>query len=187
MLITKQTMVNIIKRQQPPEQAAPVAANAPSRATQLAAALGACIAGLVLSGCAVPVTRTTHVYEAPGYPAPAPVAAKRYGTVERIDVIETHQGDSGGGAVLGGLLGGVVGNQIGHGAGRAAATALGVFGGAVAGDHIERNEAAANSGTVYRVFVEFDDGSRRNFDYRALNGLRTGDRVRLQHGVLDRA
>lgn len=186
MLLTQQTMVNIINKQ-PPEQAAPVTAKAPSRATPLAAAFGACMAGLVLSGCAVPVTRTTHVYEAPGYPAPAPVAARRYGSVERIDVIETHQADSGGGAVLGGLLGGVVGNQIGHGAGRAAATALGVFGGAVAGDHIERNEAAANSGTVYRVFVEFDDGSRRHFDYRALNGLHTGDRVRLQHGVLDRA
>lgn len=151
------------------------------------AAVGSAVAGLLLAGCAAPVTRTTHVYEAPGYPPPPPVAATRYGTVERIDVIETRQGDSGGGAVLGALVGGVVGNQIGHGAGRAAATALGVFGGAVAGDHIERNEAAVNSGTVYRVYVDFDDGSRRQFDYRGLNGLRTGDRVRLHHGVLDRA
>jgi len=44
---------------------------------------------------------------------------------------------SGGGALLGALIGGVAGNAIGHGGGRAAATALGVFGGAIAGDRIE--------------------------------------------------
>ncbi len=44
---------------------------------------------------------------------------------------------SGGGALLGALIGGVAGNAIGNGGGRAAATALGVFGGAIAGDRIE--------------------------------------------------
>jgi uncharacterized protein YcfJ len=44
---------------------------------------------------------------------------------------------SGGGALLGALVGGLAGNSIGGGSGRAAATALGVFGGAIAGDHIE--------------------------------------------------
>jgi uncharacterized protein YcfJ len=44
---------------------------------------------------------------------------------------------SGGGALLGALVGGVAGNAIGSGGGRAAATALGVFGGAIAGDRIE--------------------------------------------------
>ena len=44
---------------------------------------------------------------------------------------------SGGGALLGALIGGVAGNSIGNGGGRAAATALGVFGGALAGDRIE--------------------------------------------------
>jgi outer membrane lipoprotein SlyB len=151
------------------------------------AALGSAIASLLLSGCAEPVTRTTHVYEAPGYPSRSPVMSTRFGTVERIDVIETEHGDSGGGAMLGALVGGVVGNQVGHGVGRAAATALGAFGGAVVGDHVERNDAAARSGTVYRVFVQFDDGGHRSFDYRSLNGLHTGERVRLQYGMLDRA
>jgi len=85
------------------------------------------------------------------------------------------------------VIGGVVGNTIGHGMGRAAATGLGIFGGAVIGDNIERNNAQAASSVVYRVFVHFDDGSQRSFDYRGLNGLHNGERVRLDHGVLDRA
>lgn len=144
----------------------------------------------LLSACAVPVTRTTRVIDGPGYApvaaAPAPVYVQ-YGTVTRIEEMDTRVGDSGGGAVLGALIGGVVGNQIGHGGGRAAATALGVFGGAVAGDSVERNNAAAASGTAYRVFVHFDDGSTRRFDYRALGGLHSGERVRLENGVLMRA
>lgn len=145
---------------------------------------------LMLSACAVPVMRTTRVIDGPGHApvaaAPAPVYVQ-YGTVGRIEEIDTHVGDSGGGAALGALIGGVVGNQIGHGGGRAAATALGVFGGAVAGDNVERANAAAASNTVYRVFVRFDDGSTRHFDYRALGGLHSGERVRLENGVLMRA
>lgn len=151
-------------------------------------ALGsAVIAATLLSACAVPVMRTSRVIDAPGYPPVASATYLQYGTVSRIEEISTHVGDSGGGAVLGAVIGGVVGNTIGHGMGRAAATGLGIFGGAVVGDNIERNNAAAASSVVYRVHVRFDDGSQRSFDYRGLNGLRTGERVRLDHGILDRA
>jgi outer membrane lipoprotein SlyB len=152
------------------------------RATTLA--LTTTAAALMLAACAGPVTRTTRIYEAPGV-AVAP--AVHYGTVQRIEVIETTQQAGGGGAVLGALVGGVFGNQVGHGSGRAAATALGAFGGAVLGDKAEHDQAAANSGTVYRVTVQFDDGRTRRFDYGALNGLQAGERVRLQGGQLDRA
>ena len=152
------------------------------RATALA--LTAATAALVLAACAGPVTRTTHIYEAPGVAVAPPV---RYGTVQRIEVIETTQQAGGGGAALGALVGGVFGNQVGHGSGRAAATVLGAFGGAVLGDKAERDQTTANSGTVYRVTVQFDDGHSRRFDYSALNGLHAGDRVRLQGGTLDRA
>lgn len=145
-----------------------------------------------LSACAVPVRHTVRTVE----PPPAPVAAAplpppppreiRYGTVTRIEAIDTQVGVSGGGAVAGAVVGGVVGNQIGGGAGRAAATMLGIFGGAVAGDAIERANAANASRTVYRVYVRFDDGGRRHFDYSGLDGLRTGERVRLEGGVLQR-
>lgn len=44
---------------------------------------------------------------------------------------------TGAGAVLGAIAGGAAGNAIGKGSGRAAATAIGVIGGAVLGNHIE--------------------------------------------------
>ena len=49
----------------------------------------------------------------------------------------TEAPKSGGGALLGAIAGGVIGNSIGNGGGRAAATALGLFGGAIAGNNIE--------------------------------------------------
>ena len=44
---------------------------------------------------------------------------------------------SGAGAVVGAIAGGAAGNAIGKGSGRAAATAIGLIGGAVLGNHIE--------------------------------------------------
>jgi outer membrane lipoprotein SlyB len=152
----------------------------PWRAVLVGAALAA-----GLAGCAVPVTRTTRVYEA----APPPVAmapAVRYGTVGRIEEVQTAAQPSGGGSVLGAVIGGVVGNQFGHGGGRAAATALGVFGGAVVGNSVERAQAAAASSRYFRVFVHFDDGGRAEYDYADLAGLHSGERVRLSGGVLER-
>lgn len=148
----------------------------------------AAAAALLLTACAAPVSRTTRVIEAaPGKVPVASAAAARYGTVLSIDEIDTRVHDSGGAAALGAVIGGVVGNTIGRGSGRAAATALGIFGGAVAGDGLERRDAAAGSGVIYRVHVRFDDGSTRSFDCCGLDGLHSGERVRLQHGRLERA
>jgi outer membrane lipoprotein SlyB len=154
----------------------------PARALRAAVTVTALASALALTACAVPVTRTTRVYDAP--PVYAAVPAVEYGTVRRIEVIDTTVQPTGGGVALGALIGGVVGNQFGHGSGRAAATALGVFGGAVIGNNAEQQQAAAASSRVYHVVVGFDDGRTRSFDYRALDGLRTGERVRLEGGVL---
>lgn len=148
-----------------------------------AAAISLVAAGLMVA-CAVPVSRVTRIYDEPGYQRP--LARVDYGTVQRIEVEDTTVGVSGGGSVVGAILGGAVGNQVGGGFGRAAATALGVFGGAVIGNRVEQDQAAAQSRTLYRVLVRFDDGHLQRFSYRALNGLHTGERVRLQDGVLDR-
>jgi len=134
-----------------------------------------------LIGCAVPVTRTTEIYDAP---APLAYNSVEFGTVRRIDVVDTTEEPTGGGAVLGGLVGGVLGNQIGNGAGRGAATVLGAFGGALLGNNIEQKEAAANSRHYYRVAVQLDSGVMQTFQYYELNGLHVGARVRLDHGVL---
>jgi outer membrane lipoprotein SlyB len=134
-----------------------------------------------LIGCAVPVTRTTEIYDAP---EPRTYNSVEFGTVSRIEVVDTTQEPTGGGAVLGGLVGGVLGNQIGEGGGRAAATVLGAFGGALLGNNIEQGEAAANSRHYYRIAVQLDSGLLRTFQYYELNGLHVGARVKLDHGVL---
>ena len=112
----------------------------------------------------------------------------RQGRITRIDSVSL-EGDHqlGLGAIIGGIAGGVLGNQIGGGSGRGALTILGAFGGALVGNHIETNEAAANSRRYYHVVVEFAGGVTRSFDYSELNGLRVGMRVKLDRGVLDRA
>ena len=160
----------------------------PATATSGPRSFGATAAALALAAgsltaCTVPETQVTHVYDAPGG---VEYSAAEYGTVRRIDVVETSEQPTGGGAVLGGLVGGVLGNQIGQGAGRGAATVLGVFGGALLGNNIEHKEAAAASRRYYHVVVEFDHGSERSFDYYELDGLRVGERVKLDHGVLGR-
>jgi outer membrane lipoprotein SlyB len=156
-----------------------------ARRSSRAAAAGALLLCGLLAACAVPVERTTRVYEAPGYRHAyvQPVYA-RYGTVQRVEVVDTRAGETGGGTALGAVIGGVLGNQFGHGAGRAATTALGVFGGAVAGNQIERNQAAAASGRVVHVHVQFDDGGRQVFDYADVNGLQAGERVKFENGSL---
>ncbi len=61
---------------------------------------------------------------------------------------------TGGGAVLGALAGGAAGNAIGGGSGRAAATALGVIGGALLGNHIEGQGRPPGYDVVQRCGTE---------------------------------
>ena len=55
---------------------------------------------------------------------------------------------SGAGAALGAVAGGALGSQIGDGSGRVAATAIGIIGGALLGDRIERGDAVASRPTT---------------------------------------
>ncbi|TAK94635.1 MAG: hypothetical protein EPO09_09270 [Aquabacterium sp.] len=57
---------------------------------------------------------------------------------------------SGAGAVMGAIAGGVIGNSVGKGAGKALATGLGIFGGAIAGDHIENDGRQGTTSSVRR-------------------------------------
>jgi len=142
-------------------------------------------AAALLGACATPVTSVTRVYGAPGEAATAAYA--EYGTVRRIDVEETRQPVTGGGAALGALVGGVVGNDIGRGFGRAAATAIGAVGGALVGNGVEQNAAEVHSGTRYHVLVRLDGGGIRRVDLAAPGGLYVGERVRVEGGMLSPA
>jgi outer membrane lipoprotein SlyB len=114
-------------------------------------------------------------YNAPAYDVNARVVA--------IDVVRDGRRTSGAGAVVGGIVGGVIGHQIGNGRGNDAATVAGAVGGAVAGNEIEKRR---NDDESYRVTVQFRDGREATFAQDSLNGLRVGDRVRIDGNNLYR-
>lgn len=109
-----------------------------------------------------------------------------YGYVRHITQQETTKRSSGAGAILGAVVGGALGNQVGSGSGRTAATVAGAVGGAVVGNKIEENRNRGAGQVYYQVDVRLDNGDFRTFDYMDLNGLRVGDRVRVQDGQLQR-
>lgn len=119
-------------------------------------------------------------------PVQQPVAARsaNTGAVQHIEPI-TKTETSGVGAVAGGVLGGVVGNQFGKGDGKKAMTVVGAVGGAVAGHEIEKQHNQKVVG--YRVRVQLDNGETRTFEPPQLDGLKIGDRVRVEQGALRKA
>jgi outer membrane lipoprotein SlyB len=137
---------------------------------------------LVMAACESP--RRVDDRRARYDPPPESAEKVRFGVVSDIDVFEDRARTSGGGAILGAVIGGVVGNQIGSGSGRAAATGAGVIGGAIVGNAIE--ERNRRDDEFFRVTVRLNNGARREFDYKQLNGLRVGDRVQIDDGQLVR-
>lgn len=101
------------------------------------------------------------------------------GRVTNIQVITAESKTSGGGALLGAVLGGAVGHQIGSGTGKDVATGVGIVGGALAGNEIEKNKNAEDD--VYRVTVLLDAGQSQSFDYQDINNLQVGDRVEIEN------
>lgn len=144
-------------------------------AAALAATVGCSTPGGDYGGArpVAPVTQSPSSYNA------------RYGQVRSIQVVDRPGGTRGAGAVLGAVVGGVLGNQVGKGDGRTAATVGGAVAGGVVGNEIEKRRSD-NATQVYRVEVQFDNGSVDSFDFTDLNGLRTGDRVRWEDGQLYR-
>jgi outer membrane lipoprotein SlyB len=109
-----------------------------------------------------------------------------YGVIERIEVTTGEGVDGiagtgiGAGAVVGGVVGGVLGHQVGGGSGKDIATAVGVVGGAVVGHEIQkRNQQQPES---YRLQVRLENGSYQTVMQDSIEGLRVGDRVRIDNG-----
>lgn len=136
----------------------------------------------------------------------------QYGYVRSIEALQARNDDryrgersereadrtTGGGALAGAIIGGVIGNQVGGGSGKAAATAIGIMGGAVLGNEAERQNNRERDAyyerdgrgypgqRVFRVVVRLDNRSEQMFDFERLDGLKVGDRVRLDNGRLQR-
>lgn len=126
---------------------------------------------------------------APAAPAahPAPVQMATHsscaecGVIESVREIDTKGAGSGLGAVGGGVLGGLLGNQVGGGRGKDVMTVVGVVGGAVAGNEVEKRAKASKS---YEVTVRLDDGSSRVFSEASMPTWRTGDKVKVVNGAI---
>lgn len=113
--------------------------------------------------------------------APTPAVCKECGVVETVREIAVEPKASGGGAIAGGLVGGLIANQIGKGAARSIATVIGAASGAYAGNYLEKSIKQTKS---YEVLVRFEDGSTQTFSTESAPAWRSGDRVRLQNGLL---
>lgn len=119
---------------------------------------------------------------APTYAAaPMPAICADCGVVESVREVAVEPKGSGGGAIAGGVVGGLIGNQWGRGATRDIATVLGALGGAYAGNHIEKSVKESKR---YDVLVRFEDGSTRTFSSDTPPAWQSGDRVKLQNGLL---
>jgi outer membrane lipoprotein SlyB len=107
------------------------------------------------------------------------------GAVTAVGKAEINEGDANNvlGTVAGGVLGAVIGNQVGEGKGKDIARILGAVGGAYAGNRVQ---SARNKTTVYRVTVQLDDGSTKDFDHAVDPLLQVGARVKIVDGVIVR-
>ena len=113
----------------------------------------------------------------PAYQAPAD---NRYGVIERIDAVPVRGQPTGVGAVLGGVVGGLLGHQVGGGRGNTVATIGGAVAGAMAGNAVEGNTMV---GQTYRVTMRLNDNSMVTLTQNNPNGLRPGNRARIENNM----
>ncbi len=103
--------------------------------------------------------------------------------VEAINVVQVDGDGSYLGTIGGGVLGAVVGSQVGSGSGRTAAQIAGALGGAYIGRNIERN---AKRTQHFEVVVRFANAGTQTVTYEQDPGLRVGEKVKVNNGVLAR-
>lgn len=121
-----------------------------------------------------------EAYRAPARMATAANCAE-CGVVESVREIDAKGQGSGLGAVGGGVLGGLLGNQVGAGRGKDVMTVVGVVGGAVAGNEVEKRVKATKR---YEVTVRLSDGSSRVISEASLPVWRPGDKVKIIDGAI---
>jgi outer membrane lipoprotein SlyB len=131
----------------------------------------------------IQTTRTTQTAQAAPepMPAPAPAICHDCGYIESVQRIEQQGVGSGLGTVAGGVIGGALGNRVGQGSGRTVATVVGLIGGAMVGNNIEKSR---NQVASWQTVVRFEDGTSRVFTNDVEPTWRDGERVRLVNGSL---
>jgi outer membrane lipoprotein SlyB len=145
------------------------------------------IALLALGGC-----ETMGGPSSPGS-ATQGSAYSGFGVVHSIELVQQAAAGSTGiggsgvgvGTVAGAVVGGVLGHQVGSGRGQTIATVAGAAGGAYVGHQIESGQKQ-QSADAYRFTVRMDSGSFQTLMQDTNAGLRVGDRVRIDNGVMQR-
>ena len=134
-----------------------------------------------------PVVRSEppHVAARAAVPPPPPVVVaaicRECAVVEEVREVEKAGQASGAGAVGGAVVGGVIGHQMGGGRGKDVATVLGVLGGGLAGNQVEKN---AKKTVEYQIIVRYEDGSKGLFTQATPPTWRSGDKVKVINGVI---
>ncbi|MCX9155243.1 glycine zipper 2TM domain-containing protein [Niveibacterium sp. 24ML] len=103
------------------------------------------------------------------------------GVVENVQAVEQAGEGSGLGAVGGAVLGGVLGHQVGEGQGKQLARIGGAILGGIAGHQAEKQIRKTSH---YEVTVRMDDGSRKTLTQTTATTWHTGERVRVENGVI---
>ena len=104
------------------------------------------------------------------------LTVQRQGQVNGVEVGGTTVGI---GTVAGGVVGGLLGNQVGGGNGKTAMTVIGVAGGALAGNTIEKNMKKV---TLYQMRVRMNDGSVRTIEQSS--AVPAGSRVLVEGNAM---
>jgi outer membrane lipoprotein SlyB len=140
----------------------------------------ALLAAMLFSGCA------THRPASTPSPAYGAQSANyvQYGVVQDVETVNARNQTSGAGAVIGGVIGAVIGHQIDSGARKDFATGVGIVGGAIIGNEIEKNRAGARD--LFRVSIRLESGATRVIDVPQIGDLRIGDRVRIDNDQIQR-
>lgn len=116
-------------------------------------------------------------------PPPAARVCNECGVIDSINVVDKKGDGSGLGAVGGAVVGGLLGNQVGGGRGKTAATVVGVVGGALAGNEVEKRVKSVNE---YQVTVRMNDGTSRNFTFDTAPGYVVGEKIKVIDGRIVR-
>jgi outer membrane lipoprotein SlyB len=106
------------------------------------------------------------------------------GTVVGVEQVKHKDSHLGAGTAIGAVAGGVLGSTIGKGDGRTAATVGGAVAGGAIGHQVEKNNRDSNS--AWRFSVDMDNGRRVTVTQNDNPDIRSGDRVHVANGRIER-
>ncbi len=106
------------------------------------------------------------------------------GTVVGVEQVRHKDKHLGAGTAIGAIAGGVLGSTVGKGDGRTAATVGGAVAGGAIGHQVEKNNRDTDRG--WRLSVNMDNGRRVTVTQNDNPDVRSGDRVRVYNGRLER-